>query len=55
MLEELVELGLLEYDAHVINIGAGEQFWSGFVDINPNSKVPSRTGSKNCHRDLMLA
>lgn len=31
----LEELGI-DYDAHVINIGKGEQFGSGFVDINPN-------------------
>ncbi len=29
------------YDAHVIRIGRGEQFSSGFVDINPNSKIPA--------------
>lgn len=33
------ELGV-EYDAHVIHIGKGEQFSKGFVDINPNSKIP---------------
>lgn len=77
MLEELAELGLMEYDAHggffcgwglavfgglgrmltvsdlllvpgssidffaVINIGKGEQFTSGFVGANPNSKIPA--------------
>lgn len=35
----LEELGI-EYDAHVINIGRGMQFSKGFVDINPNSKIP---------------
>ena len=35
----LEELGI-PYDAHVINIGAGEQFSSGFVELNPNSKIP---------------
>lgn len=35
----LEELGL-DYDAHFINIGKGEQFNSGFVKINPNSKIP---------------
>ena len=43
MLEELLELGIAdaEYDAWLINIGEGEQFGSGFVDINPNSKIPA--------------
>lgn len=43
MLEELLELGETgaEYDAHLIRIGDGEQFSSGFVSINPNSKIPA--------------
>ena len=43
MLEELVELGesQAEYDAYMINILEGDQFGSGFVDINPNSKIPA--------------
>lgn len=43
MLEELLELGHAgaEYDAFLINIGKGEQFSSGFVGINPNSKIPA--------------
>lgn len=43
MLEELLELGHsgAEYDAYVIRIGDGEQFGSGFVGINPNSKIPA--------------
>ncbi len=43
MLEELLALGVqdAEYDAHLINIGEGEQFGSGFVAINPNSKIPA--------------
>ncbi|MGY6551586.1 MAG: glutathione-dependent disulfide-bond oxidoreductase [Erythrobacter sp.] len=43
MLEELLELGHAgaEYDAWLVNIGEGEQFTSGFVDINPNSKIPA--------------
>lgn len=42
-LEELLELGYkdAEYDAWLINIGDGDQFGSGFVDINPNSKIPA--------------
>ena len=43
MLEELLALGIdgAEYDAYLINIGEGEQFGSGFVDINANSKIPA--------------
>lgn len=43
MLEELIELGIkeAEYDAYTINIMEGDQFGSGFVDINPNSKIPA--------------
>ena len=43
MLEELLEAGHsgAEYDAYVINIGDGAQFGSGFVEINPNSKIPA--------------
>ena len=51
MLEELLALGYTEaeYDAWPIRIGEGEQFGSGFVDINPNSKIPAlvdRSGEK---------
>ncbi|TKI02944.1 glutathione-dependent disulfide-bond oxidoreductase [Martelella alba] len=43
MLEELLALGHggAEYDAWLINIGDGDQFGSGFVDVNPNSKIPA--------------
>ena len=43
MLEELLALGHegAEYDAHLIRIGKGDQFSSGFVDVNPNSKIPA--------------
>lgn len=43
MLEELLAKGIkdAEYDAYLINIGEGDQFGSGFVDINPNSKIPA--------------
>jgi len=43
MLEELLAAGVTaaEYDAWLINIGEGDQFGSGFVDINPNSKIPA--------------
>jgi GSH-dependent disulfide-bond oxidoreductase len=50
MLEELLALGHsgAEYDAWLINIGNGDQFGSGFVAVNPNSKIPAlvdRSGS----------
>lgn len=50
LLEELLELGHsgAEYDAWLIRIGEGDQFGSGFVAINPNSKIPAlvdRSGS----------
>ena len=43
LLEELLELGITgaEYDAWLIKIFEGDQFGSGFVDINPNSKIPA--------------
>lgn len=42
MLEELLAAGHdAEYDAWTINIGEGEQFTSGFVGVNPNSKIPA--------------
>jgi GST-like protein len=43
LLEELLALGHsgAEYDAWLIRIGEGDQFSSGFVDINPNSKIPA--------------
>src|SRR5437016_3646411 len=43
MLEELLALGQTgaEYDAWLIRIGDGDQFGSGFVAINPNSKIPA--------------
>jgi GST-like protein len=43
MLEELLALGFngAEYDAWLIRIGAGDQFSSGFVAVNPNSKIPA--------------
>ena len=42
-LEELLELGHrgAEYDAWLININEGDQFGSGFVAVNPNSKIPA--------------
>ncbi|MFC0267802.1 glutathione-dependent disulfide-bond oxidoreductase [Kushneria aurantia] len=43
MFEELLALGHegAEYDAWLINIGEGDQFGSGFVEVNPNSKIPA--------------
>lgn len=43
LLEELIEVGIkdAEYDAYLIDIMEGEQFSSGFVEINPNSKIPA--------------
>jgi GST-like protein len=43
LLEEMLAIGIegAEYDAWLINIGDGDQFGSGFVDINPNSKIPA--------------
>ncbi|WP_119838095.1 glutathione-dependent disulfide-bond oxidoreductase [Pseudooceanicola algae] len=52
MLEELLAIGKTgaEYDAHLIRIGEGDQFSSGFVALNPNSKIPalldSETGTR---------
>src|ERR1700758_3056871 len=51
MLEELLALGHrgAEYDAWLIKIGEGEQFSTGFVAVNPNSKIPAladRSGPK---------
>ncbi|MBP0578032.1 glutathione-dependent disulfide-bond oxidoreductase [Labrys sp. LIt4] len=51
MLEELLALGHkgAEYDAWLIEIGKGDQFGSGFVAVNPNSKIPAlldRSGSQ---------
>ena len=43
LLEELLALGIVEaeYDAHLIHILQGDQFSTGFVEINPNSKIPA--------------
>ena len=51
LLEELLAMGITgaEYDAWLIRIGDGDQFGSGFVEINPNSKIPAlmdRSGPK---------
>lgn len=54
MFEELLAAGYAgaEYDAHLIRITEGDQFSSGFVDINPNSKIPAlldNTGEEPLH------
>lgn len=43
LLEELLEAGFAEaeYDAFLIDISEGDQFGSGFVELNPNSKIPA--------------
>ena len=42
LLEELLAIGRdAEYDAYLVNIGSGDQFGSGFVAVNPNSKIPA--------------
>lgn len=43
LFEELLELGIseAEYDAYLVNIKDGDQFSSGFVAVNPNSKIPA--------------
>jgi len=43
LLEELLEIGVsdAEYDAWLIEFKEGDQFGSGFVDVNPNSKIPA--------------
>jgi GST-like protein len=51
MFEELLAAGHsgAEYDAWLVNIGEGQQFGSGFVELNPNSKIPTlldRSGDK---------
>lgn len=52
MLEELLEKGVkaAEYDAHLIQIGEGDQFSSGFVAVNPNSKIPALLDTTNNQR-----
>ncbi len=51
MLEELLALGHAgaEYDAWLIRIQNGDQFGSGFVDVNPNSKIPALMDHRPAH------
>lgn len=53
MFEELLEKGIseAEYDAYPINIMEGDQFSSGFVEINPNSKIPALIDHSATHID----
>ncbi len=51
LLEELLEAGHdAEYDAWLIDIGKGDQFGSGFVEVNPNSKIPALMDHGNGQR-----
>ena len=52
MLEELLAAGHTgaEYDAWLIDIQEGDQFGSGFVDVNPNSKIPALMDTTNGSR-----
>ena len=51
LLEELLEAGFAaEYDAWMIDIGKGDQFGSGFVEVNPNSKIPALMDHGNGQR-----
>ena len=47
LFEELLALGITdaEYDAYLVDISEGQQFGSGFVDVNPNSKIPALVDS----------
>lgn len=55
MLEELLVLGITaaEYDAFLIKIGDGDQFGSGFVDVNPNSKIPAMV-DQSAHQPIRV-
>ena len=57
LLEELAELGIKEaaYDAYKIDISEGDQFGSGFVEINPNSKIPALVDHTGDTQDEPLA
>ncbi len=56
MLEELLARGHsgAEYDAWLINIGSGAQFSSGFVSINPNSKIPALLDRSNPDKPIRV-
>jgi GST-like protein len=48
----LEELGI-DYDAHTINIMSGDQFSSGFVAVNPNSKIPAAVDKEGPNGETM--
>lgn len=52
LFEELLALGIkeAEYDAYLIDISEGDQFSSGFVDVNPNSKIPALVDNSGAER-----
>ncbi|MDG1731551.1 MAG: glutathione-dependent disulfide-bond oxidoreductase [Thalassotalea sp.] len=52
LFEELLALGIkeAEYDAYLIDISEGDQFSSGFVDVNPNSKIPALVDNSGSER-----
>ena len=56
LLEELLETGIkkAEYDAYLIDIFKGEQFGSGFVEINPNSKIPALIDNSNIEQPIKV-
>lgn len=56
MLEELAELGIkgADYDAYLIDISEGDQFGSGFVAINPNSKIPALVDHSNAGEPIAI-
>jgi GST-like protein len=56
MLEELLAKGHTgaEYDAWLINIGSGDQFGSGFVSVNPNSKIPALMDYSNPKKPIRI-
>ena len=56
MLEELLALGHsgAEYDAWLIPINEGAQFGSGFVAVNPNSKIPALLDCSNSHQPVRV-
>jgi GST-like protein len=56
MFEELLAKGHTgaEYDAWIINIGNGDQFGSGFVAINPNSKIPALVDRSNPEQPIRI-
>lgn len=57
MFEELLAAGVdaAEYDAHIIKIGDSDQFSSGFVDVNPNSKIPALVDHSGAELSVCLS